>query len=98
VNPKNPAWKYYGGRGIQFLFTSFENFWMELGPRPSPEHSLDRVIPNGPYSAHNCKWATRVEQADHKRGQWVWDVQEITPDIDDSSGEILYRITATMYF
>jgi hypothetical protein len=94
TNPKNDAWLSYGGRGIRFLFTSFENFYLELGPRPGPEFSLDRVNPNGDYCASNCKWGTRVEQANHKRNQWIVTYEE--PDYD--LGETSYRVHATMYF
>ncbi len=33
-NPKHISYKNYGGRGIKFLFKSFEDFYKELGPRP----------------------------------------------------------------
>src|SRR6202030_1570859 len=51
---------YYGGRGIKFLFASFEHFYATLGPRPSPQHSLDRFPNNdGHYEPGNVRWATR---------------------------------------
>ena len=42
TNPNAKEWKNYGGRGIQFKFTSYEQFFAELGPRPK-EMTLDRI-------------------------------------------------------
>jgi len=70
---------------------------MELGPRTGPEYSVDRIDPNGNYCASNVRWALKDVQQSNKRGQWIFDVQEMPPDIDDDMGEIFYRVTATMY-
>jgi hypothetical protein len=42
---------------------SFLNFLADVGPRPSPDHSIDRY-PNkdGDYEPGNVRWATRIEQ------------------------------------
>jgi hypothetical protein len=55
----------YGGRGIQFLFTSFEQFYAEMGPRPAGT-SVDRIRSNGNYEPGNVKWATPKEQANNR--------------------------------
>jgi len=60
-------WKDYGGRGITFLFTSFAQFYAELGPRPTPQHSLDRKDNNGNYEPGNVRWATWHEQRLNQR-------------------------------
>ena len=67
TNPHNKQWKDYGGRGIKFLFTSFEQFIAELGPRPSPQHSLDRKNNDGNYEHGNVRWATKAEQLGNRR-------------------------------
>ena len=66
TSPKSKSWKDYGGRGIKFLFESFEQFFAELGPRPEGK-SLDRIKNNGNYEPGNVRWATKDEQNENKR-------------------------------
>lgn len=68
-NPSNPAYKDYGGRGISVCrdWLEFENFLRDMGPRPSPNHSIERINNDKGYSADNCKWEVRVAQANNRR-------------------------------
>jgi hypothetical protein len=63
-------YRNYGERGIRVCarwLDGFQNFFDDMGPRPSPEHSLDRINVNGDYSPENCRWATKTEQNRNKR-------------------------------
>lgn len=65
--PSVVGYPMYGGRGIEFRFTSFEEFLSEVGFKPTPEHSLDRIDSNGHYEKGNVRWATRKEQCRNTR-------------------------------
>ncbi len=64
------AYKDYGGRGIKMCKTwqsSFNQFLKDMGPRPTTNHSIDRINNNGNYEPSNCRWATVAEQHRNKR-------------------------------
>lgn len=61
--PNHPAYKNYGGRGIEVCdrWKSFDNFFIDLYPRPV-KHSLDRINNDGNYEPSNCRWADAKTQ------------------------------------
>lgn len=67
-NVINPKYKHWAGRGIKVCErwsgpNGFANFYADMGPRPSSEHSVDRY-PNkkGNYEPGNCRWGTEIQQ------------------------------------
>lgn len=74
TNPNDRGYSNYGGRGISVCDrwkTSFENFYADMGPRPSNVHSIDRRDNNGNYEPDNCHWATKDEQVNNKRTNYI---------------------------
>lgn len=66
TNPNYEFYSHYGGRGIRFLFTTFEQFLECVGLRPEG-HSLDRINNDGNYEPGNVRWATRELQSNNRR-------------------------------
>jgi len=65
-NPRVASYHNYGGRGIQFKFTSFDDFISEIGSRPIG-YTLDRINNEGHYELGNIRWASRQEQNKNRR-------------------------------
>lgn len=69
------AYKDYGGRGVVVCDrwrNSFEDFFLDVGLRPSSKHSLDRHPNNdGNYEPTNFRWATKRQQAQNRRDNVV---------------------------
>lgn len=88
----------YGGRGIRVCdrwAESFEAFLADVGPRPSPQHSIDRIDNDGHYEPGNVRWATRKQQARNtSRTRRVWLDGKIVAQAD--AAEVLGVSPATI--
>jgi DNA-binding transcriptional regulator YiaG len=84
LNPRNPSYPYYGGRGIAVCGrwlphpppdgTGYYNFLEDMGERPEGM-TLDRIDPDGNYEPSNCRWATRATQSQNVRNaDLTWDL------------------------
>lgn len=74
-NPNAWNYKYYGGRGVavcQRWLDSFDNFYADMGSRPTAQHKLERENNNLGYGPDNCIWTTQKLQCRNRsNGRYV---------------------------
>lgn len=81
LDPTNAAYAAYGGRGITVCGRwrdSFENFFADVGRRPSSAHTIDRIDNDRGYEPGNVRWATASEQARNRRSSRRLTIQGTT--------------------
>ncbi len=88
LNPSSAAYHNYGGRGITICeqwVSSFETFLLDVGPRPSEHHSLDRIDNNKGYEPSNVRWATSSEQGNNTRSNILLNLNGISKSMSQWS-------------
>jgi hypothetical protein len=70
TNPKTRCYETHGGRGIQCLWSDYEQFVADMGERPSPRHRLFRLDRDGHFEPDNCVWMIPAEYAKQYGRRW----------------------------
>lgn len=90
LDPQNPDYPYYGGRGITICDRWVENydaFVEDMGLKPDRGHTLERQDNSGGYSKKNCTWATRKQQSRNKRNNHIVVINGVGKTIADWADE-----------
>jgi len=87
-NPKSKEYPRYGGANppvkVDPRWDNFEQFLKDMGPRPSPNHSIDRYPDNaGNYGPNNCRWATATEQSRNQKSNHLLTLDGVTKTITE---------------
>ena len=101
TNKKDPKYHRYGGRGITVCerwMNSFENFFADMGPKPSSHHSIDRIDNDGNYEPANCQWSIAIVQANNRSNNVTLQIGGLKLTVSQcariygvSSNSILYK-------
>ncbi len=80
LNPNSPKFRIYGGRGIKVCerWDEFKNFISDMGQKPTPDHTIERVDRNGNYEPSNCVWATPKAQARNRSTNHILTVNGVS--------------------
>lgn len=90
-NKADINYHYYGERGIKICdrwIQSFQFFYDDMGNRPTPLHSIDRLDNNGNYEPSNCRWATPIEQCRNRRSSRVLEYNGVSKTLIEWANEL----------
>ncbi len=91
LNKKSKGFSSYGKVGITVCdewIISFERFMDDMGRKPSPRHTLDRIDNLKGYSKENCRWASKEEQANNRRNSLVFNIDGETSSLSQWGREL----------
>ncbi len=91
TNPDYDSYSYYGGRGITVCdrwLESFGNFIEDMGERPGPGYTIERIDNNSNYGPENCKWATRKEQGRNRCSTRLITLNDKTQCVSDWAADM----------
>ena len=76
----DPIFRYYGGRGISIdpRWLDFPTFLADMGDKPGPDYTLERIDNQRGYSPDNVKWADKKTQARNTRRNHLITIGGIT--------------------
>lgn len=97
--PNDDAYAYYGGRGITVCDrwnNSFHEFFKDMGPKPGPEYSIDRINNDGNYELSNCRWATDTTQQNNRRNTVFVEFKGQKKPLAEWSREIPFKRTVVL--
>lgn len=89
TNPNDKSYKHYGGRGIAVCqrWRTYSNFLADMGHKPSPKHTIDRIDGDKNYEPGNCRWATQIEQIINRK-LTIWIEGRLLADLIREHGAV----------
>lgn len=90
-NKNDINYKYYGAKGIKVCdrwLNSFENFYQDMGPRPSKEYTIERDDNNKGYEPSNCRWLHKSLQTSNQSSNIVVTYKGKTQNVSAWAREI----------
>jgi len=81
-NKNNKSYQSYGARGITVCDRwlgkdGFKNFMDDMGVKPTPNHTLDRIDNNKGYTPDNCRWADWKTQQNNRNNNKYYEINGV---------------------